>query len=91
MRKSIKTNKIVATKALAHKLARVCYYIMRDQVEFDETKIFKPFKVEKGCAKEPKRGLGHQPQAPIGMAGAALVKGMGSVHDFVTLAFIRLL
>jgi transposase len=72
MRKSIKTNKIVATKALAHKLARACFYIMRDQVEFDETKIFKPLKVEKGCAREPKRGLGHQPQAPIGMAGAAL-------------------
>jgi transposase len=72
MRKSIKTNKIVATKALAHKLARACFYIMRDQVEFAETKIFKPLKVEKGCAREPKRGLGHQPQAPIGMAGAAL-------------------
>ncbi len=71
MRKSIKTNKILATKALAHKLARACFYIMRDQVDFDETKIFKPSKVEKGCAREPKRGLGHQPQAPIGMAGAA--------------------
>jgi transposase len=71
MRKSIKTNKIVATKALAHKLARACFYIMRDQVDFDETKIFKPSKVEKGCAREPKRGLGHQPQAPIGMSGAA--------------------
>jgi len=63
----------VATKALAHKLARACFYIMRDQVGFDETKIFgKPSKVEKGCAREPKRGLGHQPQAPIGMSGAAL-------------------
>ena len=71
LRKSIKTNKIVATKALAHKLARACFYIMRDQVDFDETKIFKPSKVEKGCAREPKRGLGYQPSAPIGMAGAA--------------------
>jgi transposase len=72
MRKSAKTNKIVATKALAHKLARACYYIMRDQVDFDETKIFgKPSKVEKGCAREPKRGLGDQPSAPIGITGAA--------------------
>lgn len=72
MRKSIKTNKIVATKALAHKLARACFYIMRDQVGFDETKIFgKPSKVEKGCAREPKRRLDHQPSLPIGMSGAA--------------------
>lgn len=72
LRKSLKTNKILAAKALAHKLARACYYIMRDQVDFDETKIFgKPLQVEKGCAREPKRGLGIQPSAPIGMAGAA--------------------
>lgn len=72
MRKTIKTNKIVATKALAHKLARACYYIMHDQVDFDITKIFgKPLKVDKGCAREPKRGLGYQPSAPIGMSGAA--------------------
>jgi transposase len=72
LRKSIKTNKIVATKALAHKLARACFYIMRDQVDFDETKIFgKPSKVDKGCAREPKRGLGTKPISPIGMSGAA--------------------
>jgi transposase len=39
-RKMAKTNNIVATKALAHKLARACYYIMRDQVPFDEKKLF---------------------------------------------------
>jgi transposase len=72
MRKTIKTNKIVATKALAHKLARACYYIMRDQVDFDITKIFgKSSKVDKGCASEPKRGLGTEPISPIGMSGAA--------------------
>lgn len=72
MRKSIKTNKIVATKALAHKLARACFYIMRDQVDFDETRIFgKPSKVEKGCAREPARGLATKPSAPIGIADAA--------------------
>ena len=72
MRKTIKTNKIVATKALAHKLARACYYIMHDQVDFDVTKIFgKPLKVDNGCASEPKRGLGTKPISPIGMPGAA--------------------
>jgi transposase len=35
-RKSAQTNKIVATKALSNKLARICYYIMRDQVPFRE-------------------------------------------------------
>lgn len=35
-RKSAQRNKIVATKALSNKLARSCYYIMRDQVPFRE-------------------------------------------------------
>lgn len=35
-RKSAQTNKILATKALSNKLARVCYYIIRDQVPFRE-------------------------------------------------------
>ena len=30
------TNTIVATKALSNKLARICYYIMRDQVPFKQ-------------------------------------------------------
>ena len=34
-RKAAKTNTIVATKTVAHKLARACFYIMRDQVPFD--------------------------------------------------------
>ena len=68
----IQNTLLKATKALAHKLARACFYIMRDQVSFDETKIFgKPSKVEKGCAREPKRGLGTKPISPIGMSGAA--------------------
>jgi len=72
LKKSLKTNKIVATKALAHKLARACYYIMRDQVEFDPIRIFgKPIKVDKGCASEPKRGLALKPSAPIGTTGTA--------------------
>ena len=38
-RKAAQTNTIVATRALSNKLARVCYYIMRDQVEFNEELI----------------------------------------------------
>jgi transposase len=39
-RKSAKTRSAVAYAALAHKLARAAYYIMRDKVEFDGNKLF---------------------------------------------------
>jgi len=39
-RKLRKTNFMVAHAALAHKLARAAYHIMRDQVEFMPDKIF---------------------------------------------------
>jgi transposase len=39
-RKAAKTNSFVATKAICNKLARICYYIMRDQVPFREEAIF---------------------------------------------------
>ena len=39
-RKKAKTNGIVAIKAVAHKLARACYYIMRHEVPFDVAKAF---------------------------------------------------
>jgi len=39
-RKTSKTNGIVAIRALAHKLARASYYVMKDQVEFDPEKVF---------------------------------------------------
>jgi transposase len=39
-RKKAKTNGIVALKAVAHKLCRACYYILRDQVPFDVIKAF---------------------------------------------------
>jgi len=38
-RKAAQTNTIVATRALSNKLARVCYYIMRDQVAFNDELI----------------------------------------------------
>lgn len=39
-RKLSKTNKIVAIKALAHKLARASYYVMRDRVDYNPKKAF---------------------------------------------------
>jgi transposase len=39
-RKKSKSNAIVAIKAVAHKLCRACYYIMKDQVPFEITKAF---------------------------------------------------
>lgn len=39
-RKMAKTNRIVATKALACKISKACYFIMRDQVDFNEGKMF---------------------------------------------------
>lgn len=40
-RKRQKTNAVVAHSALAHKLARAAYYVMRDQVPFDSEKLFR--------------------------------------------------
>lgn len=39
-RKQAKTNKIVAAKAVAHKLARACYHMLKDQTPFDEARAF---------------------------------------------------
>ena len=39
-RKSAKANYTLAIKALAHKLARASYYVMRDQVEFNPDRLF---------------------------------------------------
>jgi len=39
-RKRAATNGIIANRALAHKLARASFYVMRDQVPFDPDKLF---------------------------------------------------
>jgi len=39
-KKKAKTNGIIATKAVANKLARACYHILKDQVSFDVNKAF---------------------------------------------------
>ena len=39
-KKCTRTNKIVAFKACAHKLARAAYHVMRERVPFDEARAF---------------------------------------------------
>jgi len=39
-RKKAKTHRVVAIKAVAHKLSRACYYVMRDEVPFDVNRAF---------------------------------------------------
>ena len=39
-RKKAKTKAVVALKAVAHKLSRACYYVMRDEVPFDVARAF---------------------------------------------------
>ncbi len=39
-RKLAKTNKFVAIKAVAHKLARACYHMLKDQTPFAEARAF---------------------------------------------------
>ena len=36
-----KTNRIVAIKALSHKLTRASYYVLRDQVDYDPARLFR--------------------------------------------------
>ena len=35
-----RNNTVLARKAVAHKLSRACYYMMRDLVPFEATKAF---------------------------------------------------
>ncbi len=69
-KKAKKTHRVVAIKALAHKLSRACYYIMRDNVEYDSAKLFKD-PINKGCGCKPKGGLESKPNAPIGTTPTA--------------------
>jgi transposase len=39
-RKKAKSHRVVAIKAVAHKVARACYYVMRDEVPFDVNRAF---------------------------------------------------
>ena len=39
-RKKSRTNNVVAIKALAHKLARACFHILKERKPFDVTRCF---------------------------------------------------
>jgi len=39
-RKIAKTKRVVALKALAHKLARACYYVLKNNEDFDNQRLF---------------------------------------------------
>jgi len=39
-KKAAQRNPILAMKALSHKMARACYYVMRDKVPFDPMRLF---------------------------------------------------
>jgi len=39
-KKLAKTNRTIAIKTVAHKLARACFYVLRDQVPFDVRRAF---------------------------------------------------
>ena len=41
-KKKAKSHGVLAIKAVAHKLCRACYYIMKDRVAFDLNKAFAP-------------------------------------------------
>ena len=74
MRKCLRGNYTLATKALACKIAKACFYIMRDDVDFDVEKMFgEPLKSnkDKGRGSKPDRGLASKPRAPIGKTAAA--------------------
>jgi len=62
-RKTQKKNRMVAHQALAHKLARAAYYIMRDGVTYQQEKLFGQ---RIGWGGEPEQGLAAQPQDTIG-------------------------
>lgn len=40
-KKTTKTNGIIAIRALAHKLARATYHVLREKVDFDDSKLFR--------------------------------------------------
>lgn len=53
-RKMSQTRAVVATKALANKLCKACYFIMKHQEDFQIEKIFG---IKKGCDGEPVQKL----------------------------------
>jgi transposase len=63
-RKKQKTNPIIATKALACKLAKAAWHVMAEDVAYDATRVFGPGKKENlgETGREPAKGSGHPSQ-----------------------------
>ncbi len=63
-RKKQQTNPIIATKALACKLAKAAWHVMADDVPYDATRVFGPArKSDFGeTGREPAKGSGHPSQ-----------------------------
>jgi len=57
--KTARAGRVVAVKALACKLAKAAYYVLRDAVEFDENKLFGGVE---GGERKPVLGLVHNQQ-----------------------------
>ncbi len=64
-RKLASTNKIVAIKAIAHKLARAAYFVMKDKVDFCMERAFGPVKIKVASANHF-QGLDIKPTDLIG-------------------------
>ena len=60
-RKAARTKPVVARKAVAHKLARASYYVMRDRVPFDVTKCFGPTADVDGTVNQRRRWVNNPP------------------------------
>lgn len=59
-RKSAKTNMFVAKKALANKIARTCFHMMKDNAPFDVARAYGP----SAAADELDAGVGENPLRP---------------------------
>jgi transposase len=57
-RKQARASRVVAVKALACKLAKAAYYLLRDDVDFDEARMFG---ASSGGDRQPVKGVGLQP------------------------------
>lgn len=58
---------VLATKALASKLARATYYVLKNDVDYDPEKVFERFKAEaKALALIQKKGRGSKPSKGTG-------------------------
>lgn len=65
-RKAAKTNRIVATKALACKIAKAAWHILKDGSVYDGARLFghstQAARKDLGSAKEPCKGVGTKPR-----------------------------